>query len=110
VPEELDMKLHRITSEATVVWRNAKAKGDFNAFKPYLEQILEIKREIAHKLGYKDHPYSALLDRYEEGFTVTDAERVFSELLPGLSKILNKIDDSLLENIILRMKNMMFFR
>ncbi|ACP47665.1 Carboxypeptidase Taq [Sulfolobus islandicus Y.N.15.51] len=93
VPEELDMKLHRITSEATVVWRNAKAKGDFNAFKPYLEQILEIKREIAHKLGYKDHPYSALLDRYEEGFTVTDAERVFNELLPGLSKILNKIDD-----------------
>ncbi|MCH4815553.1 MAG: carboxypeptidase M32 [Saccharolobus sp.] len=93
VPEELDMKLHRITSEATVVWRNAKAKSDFNAFKPYLEQILEIKREIAHRLGYKDHPYSALLDRYEEGFTVTDAERVFNDLLPGLSKILNKIDD-----------------
>ncbi|QGA68067.1 carboxypeptidase M32 [Sulfolobus sp. E11-6] len=93
VPEELEMKLRRITSEATVVWRNAKAKGDFNTFRPYLEQIVEIEREIANRLGYKDHPYSALLDMYEEGFTVSDADSVFNQLLPNLSKILDKVDD-----------------
>ncbi|MEM3281361.1 MAG: carboxypeptidase M32 [Saccharolobus sp.] len=93
IPEELEMKLNKITSEATVVWREAKAKSDFKLFKPYLEQIIEIEREIAQRLGYKDHPYSALLDLYEEGFTVSEADRVFSELLPGLSKILDKIDD-----------------
>ncbi|ARM75534.1 carboxypeptidase M32 [Acidianus manzaensis] len=93
VPEELDMKLNKITSEATVIWRNAKNTGKFSIFKPYLEQIIDINREIAQRLGYKDHPYSALLDLYEEGFTVTDADKIFAELLPGLSSILDRLDN-----------------
>ncbi|AWR96921.1 carboxypeptidase M32 [Acidianus sulfidivorans JP7] len=93
VPEELDTKLNKISSEATVVWRNAKNSGKFDIFKPYLQQIIDINREIAQRLGYKDHPYSALLDLYEEGFTTTEADKVFNELLPGLSKILDKVDD-----------------
>ncbi|TRM86251.1 carboxypeptidase M32, partial [Sulfolobus sp. A20-N-G8] len=93
VPEELDMKLNKITSEATVVWREARTKNDFKLFKPYLEQIIELNREIAQRLGYNDHIYSALLDLYEEGFTTNEADRVFNELLPNLSRILNKLDD-----------------
>jgi len=93
VPEELDVKLNKITSEATVIWREAKRKNDFSSFKQYLKEIIEINKEIAQRLGYRDHPYSALLDLYEEGFTVSDADRIFNELVPNLLKILEKIND-----------------
>jgi len=92
VPEELEMKLNKITTEATVAWRNAKNNNDFTIFSPYLESILEIEREIADRLGYRDHPYSALLDLYEEGLTVSDCDRIFSELVPNLRKLIDDVE------------------
>jgi len=91
IPEELVRREAKITSEATVVWREAKRKADFSLFKPYLEQIVEIQREKAEKLGYDEHPYDALLDLYEEGLRTRDVERVFSELVPATKKILERI-------------------
>ncbi|BEP18686.1 carboxypeptidase M32 [Pyrofollis japonicus] len=91
IPEELVRKEAKITSEATVVWREAKKKSDFNMFKPYLEQIVEIQREKAERLGYEEHPYDALLDLYEEGLRTRDVERVFEELVPATKRILEEI-------------------
>ncbi len=42
-------------------------------------------------LVMRGHPYNALLDLYEEGFTVNDADHVFNTLLPNLKALLDKI-------------------
>ncbi len=91
VPPELVSGLERVTTEATVAWRNARKKSDFKLFQPYLEKIVGLKQQEAEKLGYRRHPYNALLDLHEEGFTVGDADRVFSRLIPGSGKILEKV-------------------
>jgi carboxypeptidase Taq len=91
IPPEMVSELERVTTEATVVWRTARKKSDFSLFKPHLEKIVRLKQEEAEKLGYRKHPYNALLDRFEEGFTVSDADRVFSRLIPGTAKILDKV-------------------
>lgn len=91
VPKEITEELDRLTSQSVVVWRESKRKGDFNLFKPYLERIVELQRTIAEKLGYEGHPYNALVDLYEEGITVTDLDAVFSQLLPDLRTILEKV-------------------
>ncbi|HII74205.1 TPA: carboxypeptidase M32 [Sulfurisphaera tokodaii] len=91
VPIEIIKELDKIISEALIVWRNAKNEGNFGKFKPYLEKIVDLERKIAEYLGYEKHPYNALLDLYEEGFTVDDGDRIFNILLPNLKDILNKV-------------------
>ena len=91
IPPELVEEQARITTEATVVWRKARKDSKFSLFEPHLEKILELTRRIADCLGYTNHRYNALLNLYEEGFTVRDADAVFSRLVPGTKKILAKV-------------------
>jgi carboxypeptidase Taq len=91
VPPELVDGLERATGEATVVWRTARKRNQFKVFEPHLAKIIGINRKIADKLGYKGHPYNALLNLYEEDFTVKDADKVFSRLVPGTRKTLAKV-------------------
>ena len=91
IPPELVDELQRVTTEATVVWRSARTRSDFRMFKPHLERIVELQRKVADKLGYEKHPYNALLGLYEEGFTVRDADAVYSKLIPQSKKILQKV-------------------
>ena len=78
VPPELVEELQRVTIEATVVWRSARKKSQFKLFQPHLAKIVDIQRKVAEKLGYERHPYNALMDQYEEGFTVRDADGVYA--------------------------------
>ncbi|MEM3276824.1 MAG: carboxypeptidase M32 [Metallosphaera sp.] len=91
VPKEITEELERLTSQGAVVWRESKRRGDFASFKPYLEKVVELERQIAERLGYEGHPYNALVDLYEEGITVKDLDNIFSSLLPGLKRDLDKI-------------------
>jgi carboxypeptidase Taq len=91
VPPKLLEDLYRTATEGTVVWREARKKSDFSMFKPYLEKMVDLKRQEAEKLGYVGHPYNALLDRYEEGLTTDDVDRIFSPLRSDLKGILNKV-------------------
>jgi len=91
VPPKLIEDLHRTSTEATVVWREARKKSDYGMFKGYLEKIIELKKQEADKLGYVGHPYNALLDLYEEELTINDVDRIFSAFVPGLKKVLSKI-------------------
>lgn len=92
VPPRLIEELQRITTEATVVWRDARKKSSFSTFKPYLEKIVDLKRQEADKLGYQRHPYNALADMYEEGITIDDLDGIFSTLVPNLKRILAKVE------------------
>ena len=91
VPPELIEELQRTTTEATVVWRDARKKSDFALFEPHLEKIVALKRKEVDKLGYEGHPYNALLDIYEEDLTTSNVDSVFVRLLPNLKRILNRV-------------------
>ncbi|HUK27450.1 MAG TPA: carboxypeptidase M32 [Candidatus Acidoferrales bacterium] len=91
LPPKLLEDMARVGTEGTVVWREARKKSDFNMFKPYLEKMMELKKQEAEKLGYVGHPYNALLDRFEEGLTTADVDKVFTSLASGLKGILNKV-------------------
>ena len=91
VPPTLIEELQRTATDATVVWREARKRSDYARFRPYLEKIVELKRQEAERLGYNGHPYNALLDKYEEALTIKDVDRVFSTLVPKLKRVLNKV-------------------
>ncbi|HEY7228596.1 MAG TPA: carboxypeptidase M32, partial [Nitrososphaeraceae archaeon] len=76
-----------------MAWREARQKSDFMMYAPHLEKMIEIKKQIAEKIGYEKHPYDALLDSFEEDLTVADLDNVFGELTPRIQKILKKLVD-----------------
>ena len=94
IPEDQYRDYVILTSKAQNVWEKAKADNDFDSFEPYLEKIVDFNRKIADLLGYEDHPYNALLDRFEEGMTVEKLDATFKELKEGIQTILTKIQKS----------------
>ncbi len=91
VPEEVIVKKERVTAMAFPIWSQARQENDFKKFSPHLEKILELNREIANFLQYKENPYDALLDMYEPELTAAECERLFTgvknELVPLIKKI-----------------------
>src|SRR5438132_8338476 len=94
IPKELTEaeSLERI--RGNMAWRQAREKSDFNLYQPHLKNMIEIKKQIADKIGYEKHPYDALLDTYEEELKVVDLDKVFGVLTPQIQKILKKLIDS----------------
>lgn len=75
------------TSEAIVVWQNAKAKNNFKLFLPSLKKTIDLVREKAELIGYKATAYDALLDEYEPGMTTKEVEGVFDEIKAEVKKL-----------------------
>ncbi len=90
IPPKLIEELQRATAEASIPWREARAKSDFARFQPHLETITELKRKQAEYLDPSTQPYNALLDLPEEGLRMEDLDRIFQQLVPALKRILAK--------------------
>jgi carboxypeptidase Taq len=91
VPSEVIEEIQRVTTQATVVWRGARKKSDFKLFRPHLEKVVRLQITVAEKLGYQKHPYNALLNLFEEGFTVRDADAMYSRLIPESRSLVAKV-------------------
>jgi carboxypeptidase Taq len=90
VPPDLVEELEKAYAAANMPWREARQKSDFNLYKPYLQKIVELKRQEATKLEPSGHVYNGLLDLSDEGITTNDLDKIFSILIPGLKQILAK--------------------
>jgi carboxypeptidase Taq len=91
IPPKLVAELARVTTQAQQVWEQAKKKNDYASFKPMLEQVVNLKRQEADAVGFKDHRYNALIEEYEPGTTVAELKALFAELAAELSPLVKKI-------------------
>ena len=86
-------KFSILTSKGQSVWQKAKASSDWDAFSPYLTDIVKSVQEMAKiksdKLGVK--PYEALLDEYDQGRKVEEIESVFGTLKQSLPDLIQQI-------------------
>src|SRR5947209_990730 len=91
VPAELASELARAASIGQMVWVDARARSDFDAFAPYLERNFELAKRYVECLPEFQAPYDALLDDYEPGMRSAEVSRIFgelkSELLPLIAAI-----------------------
>ena len=75
-------------SACEMVWREARPANDFAKVAPYLEEVLDLSRQVAAAkaavLGCT--PYEALMDQYEPGVRTERIDALFADLadfLPG---------------------------
>ncbi|AMV30218.1 Thermostable carboxypeptidase 1 [Gemmata sp. SH-PL17] len=91
IPQALVEELARVTTQAQQVWEQAKKKNDYPSFRPLLEQVVKLKREEANAVGFKEHPYNALIEEYEPGTTVAELKTLFAGLTAELAPLVRKI-------------------
>jgi len=104
IPASLVDELARVTTAAQQAWEQAKKTNHFATFCPHLERIVQLKRQEADAVGFKDHRYNALIEEYEPGTTVVELKELFAgltkQLVPLIQKVANspkKPDRSILE-------------
>ena len=91
LPVGLVVRKARLSSEAYEVWKVAKATNDFPLLAPHLEGLFDVAKETAELLGYRDHPYDALIDGYERGATYRDARATFDAIKGPIVSLVNEI-------------------
>jgi carboxypeptidase Taq len=103
VPTELQGRIAQAQAEGFGVWREARAASDFGAFLPQLEKLIGLAHELIDCYEPADNPYDVLLDRFEEGSSVAEVDRVFDVLKPRLIELtkavsakVDRVDDSIL--------------
>ena len=95
LPQKLVEEISRVTSLAQQAWADARKEKQFAGFQPWLEQIVNLKREEAEAVGYGDGiPYDALLDEFEPGTTSADVEAAFAPLRDELVELVGNIRGS----------------
>ncbi len=91
IPEEFLEEFENITNTTTVIWREAKEKDNFKIFEKSLSKIFDMNKQMAEYLGYKESPYDALLDLYEEDLTTKDVTNHFELIRDPLKELLGNI-------------------
>ncbi len=90
LPTEFVTRQTQVTMKCEQLWRSARPKGDWDAFRPALEEVVALMREEAAMradvLGLA--PYDALMEQFDPGNRVADIDLVFASLRAFLADFL----------------------
>lgn len=93
LPRDLVERQARAASLGQQAWHSAKQDCDFAAFRPFLEKVIQLKREEAACLvdGDATSSYDALLDEYEPGCTAAQLRPLFHALRSELDPLRERL-------------------
>jgi carboxypeptidase Taq len=90
LPQPWVEEFSKITTQASQVWAEAKRTNQFQLFAPHLEKVVQFSREKASFLGYKTHPYEALLHTFEPSIPLKTVHSLFRRLRASLDRLIPK--------------------
>lgn len=93
LPSSFVRKSSEVINKSFHAWIAARKQNDFKIFENPLQNVIDIKKQEADLLGYEAHPYDALMNEYDRGLTVKETDRLFAELSPAITEILNTINN-----------------
>ncbi len=94
LPERLVEELSRTTVFAQQAWSEAKKGEAYSTFRPWLEKMVQLKREQAQAWGYPEHPYDALLDEYEPDARTSQMAAMLQQLRQPLVRLVEAVSQS----------------
>lgn len=94
IPTSLVEELARTSIRGQQAWVDARQRNDFACFLPWLERIVQLKRQQAEAVGYESSPYDALLDDYEPQAKTADIARVLARLRHELVPLVQSVVES----------------
>ncbi len=79
------------TAVAQSTWEQARAKDDFELFRPYLERLVDLRRQYADFFKPYDHVYDPLLDDFEPGMKTAEVQEIFNALKKEQVELIHQI-------------------
>ncbi len=96
-------KMSETVHKSFHAWIKARKENTFKTFQQPLHELIQLKKQEADMLGYIHHPYNALMNDYDKDLTVATVDKLFADLRPDLSALLDtiknkpQVDNSLLQ-------------
>src|ERR687897_2062064 len=97
LPARLVAETSRATALAEPAWIQARQNSDWSLFAPHMERVLALKQEEASYL-VDEHPYDAMLDRYDPGASTKQLRGIFDALKSGIVPLVRDVGASLGED------------
>ncbi len=91
LPTALVQDIAHAIALAKEAWVKARKGSNFAAFATHIEKLLDLKRQVAEKVGYTTEPYDALMDEYEPGARAADVQQVFDNVKQQLVPLVEAI-------------------
>lgn len=83
----------RARTNAFQAWLKARKAKDYGLYKKELSVMIDLLKEKAELIGYKGHPYDALIDEFEKGATVAQLDVLFGDVRQQLVAFAKEIQD-----------------
>ena len=87
VPPELAAEFTKTQADAYQNWVGAREEGNFAAFRPWLERVLDVRLRMAECFAPYENVYDVLIDDFDEGLRTEDIRGVFEVLQPELTSL-----------------------
>lgn len=94
IPGELVERLAKVSTVAKDAWSKARKASAFEKFAPHLQELLDLKRQMADAIGYESERYDALLDEYEPGATTAELTNLFDSLRGPLAEFVSQLNEA----------------
>ena len=79
------------TAVAQSTWEQARAKDDYELFRPHLEKLVELRRQYADFFKPFEHVYDPLLDDFEPGMKTAEVQKIFGALKKEQVELIHQI-------------------
>ena len=94
LPTDLVERRAKVSGDAYEVWKRARTESDFAAMRPYYQEHMEIAREMSHLFDPNAaHPYDPMIDLYEEGAKIGDAQGMFDSIKQPIVNLVKGIHE-----------------
>ncbi len=92
IPIEEFVEYQVVLNDAQQAWQEAKAKSDYEIFKPLLSKIITFQKKFAKYVKPEQkNIYNTMLDDYEKDLTVDILDNYFSKLRTDLVPLIHRL-------------------
>lgn len=92
IPEDFYEEYSKTCSESNLAWKEAKEKKEFSIFKPYLEKIITLTKELyGYMYPNSTNIYDDMLDTYEKDIKSDIIDKLFDELKEKIIPIVKQL-------------------
>ena len=91
VPSDFYESYIELKSKSNIVWKNAKEQNNYEMFKPYLKQIIEMTKQYYRYIDSNSkNLYDVMLNHYETSVTSSVIDELFDKLKEKLLPLIPK--------------------
>lgn len=91
IPEDFLRRYHEVCSKSNKIWEKAKKENNYEMYKPYLSEVIEVTKEYYSYYNPNMDLYDAMLDVHESGIHQDTLDKLFGELKEELIPLIKRV-------------------